>query len=196
MPPLCPRNWGGAQRKFGGTLKKILWRFAPEFVPPTSKLCRRLCWPRSLAIPHMCYCADWSYVKVCMGIKYRDTSKFLTRWGPAAWDMERRSIRDVTPSSTCMGFRDRCWSNGMGALTEIRLATQDHRNWHGSIPINVSLQPWAYLAPCPRYNEMQAGNCDVLNSVNPLLFNAAAEGACFPWNLITALEFMKTEWWG
>jgi len=96
-PRCAPGIGGGAQRKFGGTLKKIFWRFAPEFVPPTSKLCRRLCWPRSLAIPHMCYCADWSYVKVCMGIKYRDTSKFLTRWGPAAWDMERRSIRDVTP---------------------------------------------------------------------------------------------------
>jgi len=38
--PAVPPKWG-AQRKFGGTLKKIR-RFAPEFAPPTSKQCRRL----------------------------------------------------------------------------------------------------------------------------------------------------------
>ena len=36
MPPLWPRIWG-AQRKFGGTLKKIFRRFSPEFVPPNFK---------------------------------------------------------------------------------------------------------------------------------------------------------------
>ena len=36
--PLCPWNWGGAQRKFGGTLKTF-----PAFVPLTSKPFWRLC---------------------------------------------------------------------------------------------------------------------------------------------------------
>ena len=36
--PLCPRKWGGAQCKFGGTLKKIFRRFVPEFVPPNFKI--------------------------------------------------------------------------------------------------------------------------------------------------------------
>ena len=36
MPPLCPRNGGGALRKFGGHAEKNFRRerrFAPEFVP-------------------------------------------------------------------------------------------------------------------------------------------------------------------
>jgi len=41
MPPLCPRNWRGHNANLGSTLKNFR-RFTPEFVPPTSKPCRRL----------------------------------------------------------------------------------------------------------------------------------------------------------
>jgi len=39
--PRCAPGIGGHNANFAGTLKKFR-RFAPEFVPPTSKPCRRL----------------------------------------------------------------------------------------------------------------------------------------------------------